>query len=327
MANPAKTDSDLKTSRGRFLAATGLAVVLYVVVAIPLTAAQGAKPSQSMMELIVLGSGGPRSFGRACTSYVILIKGKPRILIDAGPGAFLEAGKLGIDLANLDIVLLTHLHIDHTGDVPAIFLDRGLTANQAIRFRVFGPQRGGIFPSTTQFLKLLFAPGGVYEYEKTFGADETIDGTDLPTALDSPEKEIVSEGKLRVREVATHHGDCPSVAYRVDYAHHGITFSGDMDASAIDNLQHLALDSDLLVFHAAVLDPPNSPKILYTLHTAPRQIGEAARDARVRHLLLSHIAPAIEEQRGAVLRSIANSYKRDIKFAYDGMRIPVSEGK
>jgi ribonuclease BN (tRNA processing enzyme) len=301
--------------------------LILLVAPLTLPAAQHAKKSPGALELLVLGSGGPRSFGRASTSYVVLLEGKPRILVDAGPGAFLEAGKLGIDLANLDIVLLTHLHIDHSGDIPAIFLDRALTANQAIRFRVFGPQGGGLFPSTTQFLKLLFAPGGVYEYEKTFGGDETIDGTDLQIALDSPENEIVSEGELRVREVATHHGDCPSIAYRVDYAHHSITFSGDMDASAIDNLQHLGLDSDLLVFHAAVLDPPNSPKILYTLHTAPGQIGEAARNARVKHLLLSHIAPAVEEQRDAVLRSIANSYKRDIKFAYDGMRIPVSEGK
>ena len=111
-----------------------------------------AKTSGSALELLVLGSGGPRSFGRACTSYVVLIQGKARILIDAGPGAFLEAGKLGIDLANLDIVLLTHLHIDHSGDIPALFLDRALAADRAIHFRVFGPQGRGLFPSTTQFL-------------------------------------------------------------------------------------------------------------------------------------------------------------------------------
>lgn len=304
-----------------------LAAILIVGIPASLRAEEPAKSPRSALELLVLGSGGPRSFGRACTSYVVLIEGVPRILVDAGPGAFLEAGKLGIDLAKLDIVLLTHLHIDHSGDIPAIFLDRALTADQAIRFRVFGPQGGGLFPSTTQFLKLLFEPGGVYEYEKTFGVEETIDGTDLATALDAPEKEIVSEGNLRVREVATHHGDCPSVAYRVEYTSGSITFSGDMDASAIVNIEHLALDSDLLVFHAAVLDPPNSPKILYTLHTPPKQIGQAARDARVKHLLLSHIAPVIEEQRGDVLRSVAGSYKGDIKFASDGMRIPVSEGK
>lgn len=295
--------------------------------AIRLGNAERAKTPHGILELLVLGSGGPRSFGRASTSYVVLIDGTPRILVDAGPGAFFEAGKLGIDLSKLDVVLLTHLHIDHSGDIPAIFLDRALTADQPIRFRVFGPQGGGLFPSTTQFLKLLFDPGGVYEYEKTFGADETIDGVDLPTAPDSPEKEILSEGNLSVREVATHHGDCPSIGYRVDYEKASVTFSGDMDASALPKIQRLALDTDLLVFHVGVLDPPNSPKILYTLHTPPKQIGQAAREARAKHLLLSHISPAIEEQRAEVMRSIANSYKQDVEFAHDGQRIPVLGGK
>ena len=306
-----------------------VAITLFAALAVtPKLAAQArAKPGRPALELIVLGSGGPRSFGRACTSYLVLVNGTPRILIDAGPGAFLEVGKLGVDLAKTDIVLLTHLHIDHSADIPGIFLDRALTADEPIHFKVFGPQGGKLFPSTTQFLKLLFEPGGAFEYERTFGVDETIDGKDLATTLDSPESEIVSEGDLRVREIATHHGDCPSVAYRVKYRDESITFSGDMDASAIPNLERLALDSDLLVVHVGVLDPPNSPQILYTLHTPPKQFGQAARDARVRHLLLSHISPAIEEQRHQVLRSIAASYKRTIDFAYDGMRVRVSEGR
>jgi len=305
----------------KYAAATALLVTLAI--PLPLVAHEHAKPRHSKLELVVLGSGGPRSFGRASTSYLILVEGTPRILVDAGPGAFLELGKLGIDLARVDTVLLTHLHIDHSGDIPAIFLDRALTSDQPIHFKVFGPQGSGLFPSTRQYLRLLFGQGGAYEYEKTFGADETVEGVDLPIALDSAENEIVAEGDLRVREVATHHGDCPSVAYRVDYQGESITFSGDMDASAIPNLQHLAIDSDLLVFHVGVLDPPNSPEILYTLHTAPKQIGQAARDARARHLLLSHLSPAIEESRRQVLQSIRGSYKQGTEFAYDGMRIPV----
>jgi len=301
------------------------AIVFLATLATPLgLAAQvRAKAPHSKLELLVLGSGGPRSFGRASTSYLVLIDGMPRILVDAGPGAFLEVGKLGIALAHVDIVLLTHLHIDHSSDLPAMFLDRALTSDQPIHFKVFGPQGGGVFPSTKRFLELLFESGGAFEYEKTFGAYETIESVDLPIALDSPESEIVSEGDLQVKAIATHHGDCPAVAYRVDYQDRSITFSGDMDASALPNLERLAHDSDLLVFHVGVLDPPGSPEILYTLHTAPKQIGEAARDGRVKHLLLSHISPAIEESRRQVLRSISGSYKQGIEFAHDGMQIPV----
>ena len=303
-----------------------LVLALPLALAVPrsVMAQKRTNRSQSGLELLVLGSGGPRSFGRASTSYLILVDGAPRVLVDAGPGAFLEMGKLGVDVSKMDIVLLTHLHIDHSGDIPAVFLERALTAKAPIHFRVFGPQGGGLFPSTAEFLQLLFGKGGAFEYEKTFGAEESIDARDLPTNLDSPGTEIVSEGDLHVKTIATHHGDCPSVAYRVEYQNRSVTFAGDMDASALRNLEGLARDTDLLVAHVGVLDPPGSPEILYTLHTPPRQIGEAAQSAGARHLLLSHISPSIEQNRQQVLRSIRASYGGTIKFAVDGMRLPVA---
>ena len=277
------------------------------------------------LELLVLGSGGPRAFGRGATCYVVLVDGAPRILVDAGAGAFVESGKLGLDLEAMDIVLLTHLHIDHSSDLPAVFNERALKASDRIRFRVFGPDGAGLFPSTTRFLHLLFDKGGAYEYQKTFGAEESIAGTDLPIALDSPEREIVSEGDLHVREIATHHGDCPSVAYRVEYRTASITFAGDMDASAIPNLERLARKTSLLVVHAAVVDPPGDPEILYTLHTAPRTLGQAARAAGVKNLLLSHLPPDVERQRAAVLGSIRASFKGPVTLARDGLRVAVPD--
>jgi len=274
--------------------------------------------------LIVLGSGGPRPFGRACSSYIVTINGTPRVLVDAGPGAFLRIGEMNVDLDQIDTILLTHLHIDHSGDLPGFFKARTLTARApAIGFHVYGPAGAGLFPSTTKFLNLLFEKGGAWEYQKTFGADEDIHGVDLPIGLSTPESIIVENNGLRISEIATHHGDCPSVAYRVDYGGESIAFSGDMDASAVPNLVRLAKGCSLLVFHCAVLDPPNSPPVLYTLHTPPHRIGEAARDAGAKRLLLSHIAPDIEQGRRGVLRSIAASYKGPVSFARDKMRVIV----
>ena len=277
------------------------------------------------LELIVLGSGGPRATGRGETSYVVLVEGTPRLLVDAGSGAFVEIGKLNLDLDKMDIVLLTHLHIDHSADLPSVFNARALGSDDPITFRVFGPEGAGLFPSTTKFLHLLFDPGGVYEYQKTFGADETIHGTDLPIALDSPEKEIVSDGDLHVNEIATHHGDCPSIGYRIDFKGESITFAGDMDASALGNLERLAKGTDLLVLHAAVLDPPDTPQILFTLHTAPKGLGEAAHVAGAKRVLLSHIPPVVEDHAAAVLRSVRDSYSGPVQFAHDGLRIPITK--
>ncbi|HEY4229154.1 MAG TPA: MBL fold metallo-hydrolase [Thermoanaerobaculia bacterium] len=284
-------------------------------------AQEGMRPGGAGLELLVLGSGGPRSFGRAATSYLVLVEGVPRILVDAGPGAYQAVGKLGVDLGRVDVVLLTHLHIDHSGDLPGVFLHRSLTAGGPIRLRVFGPKGGGLFPDTSRFVRELFGPGGAWEYQRTFGAPEEIQADDLATGLESPAREIVTDGDLRVREIATHHGDCPSVGYRVDYRGESIAFSGDMDASALPNIESLAKGVDLLVFHCAVLDPPGSPEILYSLHTPPRKIGEAARAAGAKQLLLSHIAPDVERREVEVQRSVATFYAGGVRFASDGLRV------
>src|SRR5277367_5723359 len=98
----------------------------------------------SSLQLLVLGSGGPRPFGRAGSSYIVIVDGTPRILIDAGPGAFLRIGELKVDLEKVDTILLTHLHIDHSGDLAGFFKARTLTASaSSIRFAVFGPDGAG----------------------------------------------------------------------------------------------------------------------------------------------------------------------------------------
>ena len=91
-----------------------------------------AAPAKPALEVVVLGSGGPRAFGRAGSSYIVLAGGIPRILVDAGPGAFLRIGELDLDLEKVDTVLLTHLHIDHSGDLAAFFNARALTSEGPI---------------------------------------------------------------------------------------------------------------------------------------------------------------------------------------------------
>src|ERR1700722_6910477 len=96
-----------------------------------------ANPAKPGMEVVVLGSGGPRAFGRAGSSFIIVLDGQPRILMDIGPGAFLRIGELRLDLKKVDTILLSHLHIDHSGDFAAFLNDRALTAYGPISYRVF----------------------------------------------------------------------------------------------------------------------------------------------------------------------------------------------
>jgi ribonuclease BN (tRNA processing enzyme) len=284
-----------------------------------------ATPAKPALEVVVLGSGGPRAFGRAGSSYIVLIGGRPRILVDAGPGAFLRIGELELDLDKVDTVLLTHLHIDHSGDLAAFFNVRALTSDGPIVYRVFGPDGAGLFPKTSRFVNSLVGEDGAFPYQKTFGARESFAVRDLAISLDSARTKIVDEDGLVVEEIATHHGDCPSVAYRISYQGAVVVFSGDMDASALKNLVRLAKNADLLIFNCAVLDPPDSPPQLYDLHTPPKRIGEAARESGVKRLLLSHLAPDVEGQEDAVRKSIRASFSGTVEFASDKLRVAVGK--
>jgi ribonuclease BN (tRNA processing enzyme) len=301
-------------------------MILAVAVLVLCPACLQANPAKAALEVVVLGSGGPRPFGRAGSSYIVAVEGRPRILVDAGPGAFLRIGELDLNLENVDTVLLTHLHIDHSGDVAAFFNARALTNDGPIVYRIFGPDGQGLFPKTSRFVDLLVGDGGAFAYQKTFGAEESFAVRDLPINLNSARTEIVNEsGGLVVEEIATHHGDCPSVAYRISYKGVVVVFSGDMDATALPNLVQLAKNADLLIFNCAVLDPPGSPSQLYELHTPPKKIGEAARESGVKRLLLSHLAPDVESQEDAVRKSIRVSFAGPVEFASDKLRVSVGK--
>src|SRR3984893_10187188 len=286
----------------------------------PLAQASAVEPS---LEVVVLGSGGPRAFGRAGSSYIVLVDGTRRVLLDAGPGAFVRIGELNIDLQQVDIVLLTHLHIDHSGDLAAFFNARALTSDGPIRYRVFGPDAAGLFPKTSRFVDLVVGDNGLFAYQRIFGAKETFSVRDLAIDLNTSITKILDENGLMVEETATHHGDCPSVAYRITYHGSSVVFSGDMDASAVPNLVRLAKSADFLVFNCAVLDPPNSPSQLYELHTPPKKIGEAAKEGGVGRLLLSHTAPDVEESKNDVMKSIHTAFTGPVEFATDRMRVQI----
>jgi ribonuclease BN (tRNA processing enzyme) len=291
-------------------------------------AAAAAPTEPAPLELLVLGSGGPGATGRASSASVALIDGVPRVLIDAGSGTFVRLGEAHLALETLDTILLTHLHIDHAGELAGLMKARAVSSSNPITFRIFGPHGspggpGGnaYFPATRQFVDLLFGARGAFAYLRDFSAPITLEAHDVPATRGVEPEVILKELGWSVSAVAGHHGDAPAVIYRLDHAGKSITFSGDIDSNGLGALRRVARGTNLLVFNSVVLDPPNSPQVLYSLHTPPHAIGEIARDAGVRGLLLSHLSPATDQMREAVLQSIRQSYQGPVRFAEDDLRV------
>jgi ribonuclease BN (tRNA processing enzyme) len=277
----------------------------------------------SSFELVVLGSGGPKSFGRAASGYVVLVDGVARVLVDAGPGAFVRLGELGIDLGALDIVLLTHLHVDHAGDLPGFVKSRDLGEDEAMTFRIFGPSGAGPYPPTTAFVERLFGASGAFAYLPTFRNRVLFAVTDLPSAPCGEPREILRDGDMTITSIAVDHDDVPAVAFRIERAGRGVVVTGDL-ASRNDAVARLARGADVLVYDATVVDPPGSPPKLYDLHTSPHRIGEIAAQAQVKRVVLSHLSQGVVESERAVLASVHATFRGDATLATDCLRIDLA---
>ena len=296
------------------------ALLLAVLVAAP---AFGEEPAPSSLSVLVLGSGGPRVSKRASAGNLLLVDGKARVLIDAGPGTFVRAGESGEDLSALDTVLLTHLHVDHSAELPAFVKTRALDGKGRIHMRVLGPTGSALFPSTVAFVDGLFGPAGLYRYLRDFGAEMRVSGENIPAKLGAGPRTVKLPGDLSVTAQAIHHGDTPALAFRIAAGGQSVVFAGDIDPSGLASLAQLAKGADLLVVSCAVLDPPGSPPGLYERHSPPGRLGKTAQAAGVRALLLTHLPPAVEVKEAEVLASVQSAFRGQVTFATDGLRVSV----
>src|SRR5918992_4308258 len=76
-----------------------------------------------MLRLTVLGSAGTHlSRDRACSSYLVEADGY-RLLMDCGNGSLMRLQQR-LDVADVDALLISHLHADHFADIYSLYYAR-----------------------------------------------------------------------------------------------------------------------------------------------------------------------------------------------------------
>jgi ribonuclease BN (tRNA processing enzyme) len=190
---------------------------------------------------------------------------------------------------------------------------------------VFGPGGNASFPSTTEFVRTLFAePGGAYRYLSDFvtadaGDAYRLEPHDVEPSGDSPLR-VFEAGGLVVSAARVTHGGVPALAYRVDLGNVSVAFSGDTNGEG-SALATLAAGATVLVAHNAV--PEGAQGIERALHMPPSVIGRIAQDARVARLVLSHRMLRTLGREATTLRIIAERYRGPARFADDLDCIPL----
>lgn len=270
------------------------------------------------VELQVLGSGGPEMEDRrASTSYLVWLNGHPRVLIDSGGGSALRFGQAGAKVSQLDAVLFSHLHIDHTADFPALMKSAYFEDRQK-PLPVYGPAGNDAFPATTEFVADLFdTKRGAYRYLGDFLNGEE-SGFKLEAHDVSPQaheiQTVLSTDGLDLAATPVMHGNAPALAWRIRLGGKTLVFSGDTSGEN-GNLEALATNADLLVAHNAI--PEGTSGNLLDLHMPPSVIGRIARTAAVKSLVLSHRMLRSLGRETETRRAIAKSYSGPIAFADD----------
>jgi ribonuclease BN (tRNA processing enzyme) len=267
--------------------------------------------------LQVLGSGGPElQDKRASSSYLVWYNGKPRVLIDAGGGSALRFGESGAQMSDLDVILFSHFHVDHSGDFAAL-VKSSWFEDRSRPLPIYGPTGNDFMPSTVAFVSGFFSDRGVYGYlSELFVPMEkgsyklqphNVAGTSAPALA-------FRSTDFTASSVRVIHGGVPALAWGVEITGKRLVFSGDTNGND-PALPKLATGADLFVAHNAV--PEGVTGVERNLHMPPSVIGQIAAEAHVKHLVLSHRMLRTLGKEAQTQAEILKRYAGPLDFAND----------
>jgi len=319
--------------------AAALAVALIVTMTKPVTSTTRLETTSVLdhtMTWTTLGTmSGPIPDPDRSQPANLLWNNKHAILVDAGDGAAEQIAKAGHPLSDVDSVILSHLHIDHTGGLSAII---GMRYQQHIpgTLTVYGPpgtqrlvdglvaaQKGLVELSGAENPQITKLPSSnVAVVEITDGARLTVDGVDIAAVENSHYGFAAGTPEAKAYQ---------SLSLRFTMPDRTIVFTGDTGPS--DGVRQLAKGADLLI--SEITDPgtelatlkaertdipfvadPILKKHFEQQHLTADAVGELAAGAGLKSLVLTHnpIPAGLIPQAGV---AIASHYDGPVAFADD----------
>lgn len=183
--------------------------------------------------------------------------------VDAGPGSLAELLR-HTSLSSVDAVWLSHLHLDHIGDL--------LNAYYALAYGELPPRAP--LP--------VYAPAGLADrLTGFFGPGFETDVLDLRPLSDGHQVELED---LTLESRAVDHGGPEAYALRASSSGRVLAYSGD--CTPCPALDLVASGADLLLCEAN--DPTPNP-----FHHTPSQAGSLAQRSGAKRLVVTHVGPLL----------------------------------
>lgn len=262
------------------------------------------------LHVIVCGSGSPLPDPKRGNPCTVIVAGGRMWVVDAGEGASERMARYRLPPDRTAGVLMTHYHSDHIGGLAGVALQRWVAAPATTPLRVIGPPGvervvGGINDAYAMDCEYRTAHHGP-TVAPPEGAGMIAETFRIPDG--ETEAVVLEEDGLKVTAFTVDHTPVdPAVGFRFDYKGRSAVISGDtaytknlVEAShGADLLLHDALSPELvkLVEDAASKAGRLTRQTVFadipSYHASPAQAADAAREAGVGALALTHIVPPL----------------------------------
>jgi ribonuclease Z len=238
----------------------------------------------------LLGTGVPIPRADRFGPSTLIEAGSRKLLIDAGRGTTIRLNQIGVPMGEIDALLLTHYHSDHTSGIPDLWLTGWLQSHFARRttpFHVIGP-----IGARTLMSGLEMAYRRDIEIRI---ADEQLPPEGVAVIVDEFDQDgvVFDQGGVRVLAFEVDHGAAitPAYGYRVEYDGRVAVISGDTRYN--ENVIRYGKGADLLIHEVAIVRPelmlePFIQRIM-AHHTTAREAGMVFSRTRPKLAAFTHL--------------------------------------
>jgi len=307
-------------------------IVLLLAICLPPIVPVYGSEADGVIKLTFLGTGAPRPSQDRYGPSILVEAGAYKMLVDAGPGMrerLFQAGGFEL-LTEVDHILITHLHFDHTISAPGLWLSGWLYGRKK-PMRVFGPTG-----TTAMMEKFESAYDWDIRYRKIVGVHDQ--GSDL-IAKDIGAGVFVNENGLKITAFEVEHmpidvetGELldlegATLGFRIDYAGRSVLFSGDTRSTPSSDIIPNGRGVDVLIHEVQVPAPGTSAEavlanVSLSVHSTPAQVAVVFENTQPRLGVYSHIIPP--EIDSATLLGMTD-YAGDMIVAEDLMTLTIGE--
>ena len=303
-----------------------------------LAAAAAAMPAGAELGFTTLGTNsGPIPSANRSEPASLVQYGDQMMLVDAGDGASEQLAKAGVALGQIQTILISHLHFDHTGGLFAFLGERYQSREDSKPLTIYGPL--GTKRLVDTLLAAMkpgmettgWAPGpkdaandNITVVEVGDGSKFAVGEVTVTAAENTHYITLAYKGPEALRPV--------SLSYRFDASGRSICFTGDTGPSSnVERLCHgvsllvseitwppAAVEAHLRKMRADISDAELAILMAHFTkeHLSPTEVGILAVHSGAQALVLTH-DPLAQDAIPAARAAIAANYKGPITFATD----------